>query len=229
MIRNYHGFMLRRAALATSLIVRYGLRAVLLARDARSRGALQKKGELRPFIAFLRRQPVLRTVVEIGTYRGGTLWLWCQIADPNALIVTIDLPGGPFGGGYDDAQAEEIQSFARAHQQLVLLQGDSHAPATRDALAATLNGAPVDFLFIDGDHTYEGVKQDYEMYSPLVRMGGIIAFHDILPHTADEDCKVDLFWEELKQRSTGAIREFVDHDGSHDQPVWGGIGAVVAG
>jgi len=38
-----------------------------------------------------------------------------------------------------------------------------------------------DFLFIDGDHTYEGVEGDFEMYSPLVRRGGIIAFHDIVP------------------------------------------------
>jgi hypothetical protein len=30
----------------------------------------------------------------------------------------------------------------------------------------------VDFLFIDGDHTYEGVKKDFEMYSPLVRREG---------------------------------------------------------
>jgi hypothetical protein len=36
-------------------------------------------------------------------------------------------------------------------------------------------------LFIDGDHTYEGVRRDFEMYSPLVRKGGIIAFHDIYP------------------------------------------------
>jgi predicted O-methyltransferase YrrM len=39
----------------------------------------------------------------------------------------------------------------------------------------------VDFLFIDADHSYEGVKKDFEMYSPLVRKGGIIAFHDIIP------------------------------------------------
>jgi predicted O-methyltransferase YrrM len=44
-----------------------------------------------------------------------------------------------------------------------------------------LKGRKVDFLFIDADHSYEGVKKDFEMYSPLVRKGGIIAFHDIIP------------------------------------------------
>ena len=34
----------------------------------------------------------------------------------------------------------------------------------------------LDLLFIDGDHSYEGVRQDYKMYSKLVRDGGLIAF-----------------------------------------------------
>ena len=42
----------------------------------------------------------------------------------------------------------------------------------------------VDFLFIDGDHSLEGVKLDDEQYGQLVRSGGIIAFHDVTtPHT----------------------------------------------
>ena len=40
-----------------------------------------------------------KTLVEIGTCNGGTLFLFCQVADPTATIVSIDLPGGPFRGG----------------------------------------------------------------------------------------------------------------------------------
>ncbi len=42
--------------------------------------------------------------------------------------------------------------------------------------AAAFNGEPVDFLFIDGDHLYDGVKIDFELYKKLVRPGGLIAF-----------------------------------------------------
>ena len=63
-----------------------------------------------------------------------------------------------------------------------------------------MNGEKLDFLFIDGDHTYEGVKKDFEMYSPLVRNGGIIAFHDICPHPPEKKCEVSKFWNEIKQR-----------------------------
>jgi predicted O-methyltransferase YrrM len=217
--------MLRRLAPVTSLMLRHGPRTVLLARAAKNRGAAQKKTELRPFISRLRKQ-TLRTVVEIGTYHGGTLWLWCRLAEPDALIVSIDLPGGEFGGGYDAAQAQSIQSYARSNQELLLIQADSHLPQTRDELTAVLGGRSIDFLFIDADHTYEGVKQDYEMYAPLVRRGGVVAFHDILPNAVDEHCKVDLFWEQLRGRET-EFEEFIDLDTPPGGRMWGGIGAIV--
>ena len=39
---------------------------------------------------------------------------------------------------------------------------------------------PIDLLFIDGNHDYEAVLQDYEQWSPLVKPGGMIAFHDVV-------------------------------------------------
>lgn len=48
-----------------------------------------------------------------------------------------------------------------------------------------------DLLFIDADHTYEGVKADHERYAPLVASGGIVAFHDASPkHTHREEMGV---------------------------------------
>ena len=60
-----------------------------------------------------------------------------------------------------------------------------------------LNGRKVDFLFIDGDHTYEGVKKDFEMYASLVKQG-IIAFHDIAPGPKEYGGDVPDFWKEIK-------------------------------
>ena len=37
----------------------------------------------------------------------------------------------------------------------------------------------MDFLFIDGDHTAKGMKEDFLNYLPMVRQGGLIAIHDI--------------------------------------------------
>lgn len=35
-----------------------------------------------------------------------------------------------------------------------------------------------DLLFIDGDHSYEGAKQDFDLYFPIVKEGGLVVFHD---------------------------------------------------
>jgi predicted O-methyltransferase YrrM len=61
-----------------------------------------------------------------------------------------------------------------------------------------LDGNSLDFLFIDGDHTYEGVRKDFEMYGKLVRRGGIIAFHDIVSGRPEDVGGVPRFWNEIK-------------------------------
>jgi predicted O-methyltransferase YrrM len=60
----------------------------------------------------------------------------------------------------------------------------------------------LDFLFIDGDHTYEGVKGDFEMYGPLVQKGGLIAFHDICQSRGTvlaNSGAVFKFWKEIRK------------------------------
>jgi predicted O-methyltransferase YrrM len=118
-------------------------------------------------------------ILEIGTANGGTLFCFCKLAQNDATIISIDLPEGPFGGGYPEWKIPIYQAFAKENQKLYLLRKDSHQQETLEEVKKILNGKGLDFLFIDGDHSYEGVKKDFEMYSPLVRKGGIIAFHDI--------------------------------------------------
>jgi cephalosporin hydroxylase len=194
-----------------------------LALEAVRREAFQKVSELAPLIAVVReRQP--RTVVEIGTHKGGTLFAWCQAAHPEALIVSIDLPDGLFGGGYSKEEAREFQSFAQPGQELHALRRDSHKRRTLRRLKSLLRGRPIEFLLIDGDHTYEGVRRDWEMYGPLVAPNGLIAFHDIQEHTRAPLCKVDELWAELAPHHRTA--EFVDPGDDRGLGQWGGIGVI---
>jgi predicted O-methyltransferase YrrM len=142
----------------------------------------------------------LRRVCEIGTFKGGTLFLWCQLAEPRARIYSVDLPGGPFGGGYHERSLPFFQSFRKPGQTLECLRGNSHDDSMRAALERSLNGDKLDFLFIDGDHTYAGVKQDFEMYLPLVAPGGLIALYDIVRRPDEPKIEVWKFWQELKQQ-----------------------------
>jgi len=139
-----------------------------------------------------------KRVLEIGTARGGTLYLWTQAASADATIVSIDLPGGAFGGAYPTCRIPFYHSFARPTQHLHLIRTDSHAPETVRQVQSIFSPELADFAFIDGDHTYEGVKSDFQLYGPLIRAGGIIALHDIFSRPESPDIQVDRFWNELK-------------------------------
>lgn len=188
--------------------------------------AAQKHDELIGMVRLLlERRP--RSVVEIGTMQGGTLAAWCACAADDAVIVSVDLPGGEWGGGYNEERADAIRDFARPGQELVLIQGNSQDPGTIDLVKRTLDGRTVDFLFIDGDHTWEGVAADWNNYHGLVAPGGLVAFHDILPHPFVPRLKVDAFWHAIS-RALGDLPQWeFTIDGDHRTwGPWGGIGVI---
>ena len=148
-----------------------------------------------------------RVVLEIGTANGGTLFLFSRVASEDATIISIDLPGGRFGGGYRKWREPLYRSFALLGQQIYLLREDSHKTETLEQVESILQGRKVDFLFIDGDHTYEGVKKDFEMYSPLVGQGGMIAFHDIVPGPVKNVGGVPEFWRKVKDNYESRERD----------------------
>lgn len=158
-----------------------------------------------------------RRTLEIGTNYGGTLFLLCTVSAPEAKIISVDLPFGPFGGGYPARKIPIFRQFPKSGQELHLIRADSHREETKERLLRLLRGERLDFLFIDADHTYEGVSRDFEMYAPLVRSGGMIAFHDIVTHKQGTLCEVEKFWNEVKQKYPH--REFVERLNPGTMPV----------
>lgn len=158
----------------------------------------QIKSEILALMARVEKlQPQI--MMEIGTATGGTLFFWSQILPKNSELISLDLPFGKFGGGYLSARAKFYKSFVQAQQKIELISGDSHQPATLQKLQTILNGRHLDFLFIDGDHTYEGAKADFITYKRLVRPGGIIALHDIVRNRFDPEMpQVYKLWAEIK-------------------------------
>jgi cephalosporin hydroxylase len=153
-----------------------------------------------------------QTILEIGTASGGTLFLLTRVASPDALVVSVDLPQGGFGGGYPVWRSRLYRSFARERQRVELVRGNSHAEVTQDRIRRLLDGRRLDLLFVDGDHTYDGVTHDFDDYAPLVRTGGLIAFHDIVPGGPGKHGDpggVPRFWQEVKA-SHGHATELVE-------------------
>lgn len=76
--------------------------------------------------------------------------------------------------------------------------GDSSKPEVLEKLKSRLAGRKIDLLFIDGSHTYEGVKADYELYGPLVKH--LIVFHDV--HGITKRCSgVNPLWDEVVEEN----------------------------
>ena len=164
----------------------------------------------RLFLKVCEIQP--RKILEIGTAKGGALYLWLQAAQEDATIVSVDLPFGEFGGGYLPCRIPFYQAFTKPTQTLHLVRENSHSLSTLETTQRLFEGEKIDFLFIDGDHTYEGVKQDFEFYSPMVKEGGLIAFHDVLPRTDIPEIQVAPFWDEVRKNYESW--EFIGSEGS---------------
>jgi predicted O-methyltransferase YrrM len=180
----------------------------------------QNFSEFVPFIAELQKRP-LNHLCEIGTFKGGSLFVFCQIAAPEAKIISIDLPGGNFGGGTSNHSVKFFKEFTRGNQTMECLRGNSRENEIYAKFCEALGSQRLDFLFIDGDHTLAGVEADFSIYSKHVRPGGVIAFHDILKRADHPQIEVWKLWSRL--RTEYQYIEFIDHSGA-DRPV--GIGLI---
>ncbi len=165
---------------------------------------MQKRSEI---VRLVRAVQALKpkTILEIGTANGGTLFVWSQLASQK--VVSCDLED-------KNRQAALYKNFPPLGSEcrVVLLRGDSHDARFREDVRKEFREEKVDFLFIDGDHTETGVGRDYEDYKELVRPGGIIAFHDIIENQPLASNQVYFFWEKLKRQRLN-MEEFIDDPG----------------
>ncbi len=133
----------------------------------------QKRVEILALLARLQQNPP-RHLCEIGTSFGGTLFLLAQVSAPDATIISIDL-GLPWG------RSRVHSRMQNSSQKIFSLGIDSQSAEALRTTKSILRDNKLDFLLIDGDHSYEGVQADFLNYSPLMRKGGLIALHDIVP------------------------------------------------
>lgn len=180
----------------------------------------QKKNEIIEFIKLYSRSKP-KIILEIGTYDGGTLSFLSKFASPDATIITMDLPLVRDGAGYSPTKIPFYKSFKSQNQKIYFIRDNSRSISTIEKVKKIINDKQIDVLFIDGDHSYEGVKRDFKNYSPFVKRGGLIAFHDIVDHPLELNCKVYDFWNEIKKKYE--YQEFISE--THEK--WAGIGIII--
>lgn len=135
--------------------------------------------------------------LEIGSREGCSLRLFASALEPKALLVSVDEAMNRQYRMRLDNSCEYLRALAFDVQQVF---GDSHDWETQLQVLKLLTGRPVDVLHIDGDHRYLGTVQDWCMYAPLVRPGGLVIFHDINPKQKDSRVESGHFFRQLQAR-----------------------------
>lgn len=116
-----------------------------------------------------------KRLVEIGVWHGVTTCRLRRAMAADGVLVAID----PYPVGrlkFSTHQVIAHREVGWINQGRVQWMRMSGGEAARAYVSA--GGRPVDFVFIDGDHSYDGVRSDWEGWSPLIEAGGIAALHD---------------------------------------------------
>ena len=138
--------------------------------------------------------------MEIGVHNGGSMCMLLSSKNNKTNIFGIDL----FENMYDinhhlnQEKFVKYQYFKRdnlsiektknnldivktlydSNSNITMIKGNSYYDDTEEEFKQKLDDKSLDMLFIDGDHTLDGVKNDYERFSKYVKNGGIIIFDD---------------------------------------------------
>jgi predicted O-methyltransferase YrrM len=113
-----------------------------------------------------------KRLAEIGVFEGLTTALLARAMAPDGVLNAID----PFFSGRLGicwgawiARREVEKTCKKSRVRFI-------EEFSYDALPAV--EGPLDFLFVDGDHSLEGIQRDWADWSPKIAAGGIIALHD---------------------------------------------------
>ena len=149
--------------------------------------------------------------VEIGRFRGGSTMVFATAMPEGVELWSYDLhvalrPDMP-GDQLDRELSDALARYGLQHKVHLVVADSTKVDFPADSF---------ELLFIDGDHSYEGARRDFERWSPLVRAGGTVLFHDavdtggygnVYPGVARFVSEIGSGWE--RRAGAGSIAQFV--------------------
>jgi predicted O-methyltransferase YrrM len=166
----------------------------------------QNREEFEELIKIYREIKNPQWILEIGSYKGGSLYIFSR-QSKKLNMISIDYP-------VQWTRLKNLKTFLKKviiksiplkNQKVYSLMMDSHSKKTIKEVKQIIGKDKIDFIFVDGDHSYCGVKSDFKMYSKLLSEKGVICFHDI--YSAEGVIK---FWKEIKKKYS--VKEIVAND-----------------
>ena len=151
-------------------------------------------------IDYVKTRTTVERMVEIGSYQGESTTLFAHIFKPNELY-SVD----PFVNGYDDCDGSSTGDFTNVihnfNERIKHFPCIKHIRDFSYGAVTQFEDDSLDFVYVDGDHTYDGVIRDIKLYLPKIKSGGFIAGHDLGKETVTKAIRnqlgeVDIYFED---------------------------------
>lgn len=147
--------------------------------------------------------------VEIGSFLGASAcFISAGLGEESKLICIDTWENDAMSEGKRDTGREFDENTKIFQDKIIKVQGYSRN-VFKDVISITNT---IDLLFIDGDHSYKGCKTDWDLYSPYLKSGSCVVFHDIgwaegvvkvikedvMPRLSSFDSLPNMFWGYIK-------------------------------
>jgi hypothetical protein len=151
-----------------------------------------------PFLKFIIRELKPKVFVELGTHNGFSYFIACgtikELGFATKTFAVDHWGGDKHAGVFDKTVFESVQSLNQQYKHFSTLLKMTFLEARENV------PNDIDLLHIDGLHTYEAVKEDFETWLPKMNPDGVILLHDI--HVRHDDFGVYKLWEHIKSKYT---------------------------
>lgn len=140
-----------------------------------------------------------KTIVELGTHFGVSFFAFCEAAkvlSPESSVYAVDTwEGDAHAGNYGENVYSKVYSHWFNHHRRI----GTLIRSTFDEANSYFPAESVDLLHIDGLHTYDAVKHDFESWLPKMKKGSVVLFHDI--NVREREFGAWLLWDELSKNN----------------------------
>ena len=138
-----------------------------------------------------------RVVVELGTHNGGSYFAFCQAVDRLGLDTRCFAVDSWKGDAHSGFYSEEVFTTVSSYNNNAYSAFSRLVRSDFDQAAAHFQSSSIDLLHIDGLHTLERVRHDFETWLPKLSDKAVVLLHDT--NVRERGFGVSVFFEELRR------------------------------